>query len=146
MALPLTEEHAAIGRAVRDYYRKRCMAEVASAIRNNELPRPYTKRCVDCGAQADVYEHRNYARPLDIAPVCNGCNIRRGPAELDTDVIIHHLRHSDDMPFENARLRRLGSSRFQRPCACCKDGKHYHRSHDVEIVEKPNWMSCRADW
>jgi hypothetical protein len=37
-------------------------------------------RCADCGATAQVYDHRDYLRPLDVAPVCRRCNVFRGPA------------------------------------------------------------------
>lgn len=133
----LKDEHAALGRAIWKYYRQRCGAQVATAIKDKSLPHPNDRPCVDCGLPADEYEHRNYARPLDVVAVCHGCNLRRGPAELDPEVVIHHLRYSDDMPYENARLRRMGTSRFRGRCACCKDGKHYHQSHDPAIVEKP---------
>ncbi len=35
--------------------------------------------CVDCGKQALVYDHRDYNKPLDVEPVCQSCNIKRGP-------------------------------------------------------------------
>lgn len=35
--------------------------------------------CVDCGAQATAYDHRDYNKPLDVAPVCTRCNLQRGP-------------------------------------------------------------------
>lgn len=37
--------------------------------------------CVDCGARADCYDHRDYARQLDVEPVCFSCNSVRGPAK-----------------------------------------------------------------
>lgn len=36
--------------------------------------------CVDCGGVATEYEHRDYAKPLEVEPVCRGCNLRRGGA------------------------------------------------------------------
>jgi hypothetical protein len=36
--------------------------------------------CVDCGKQADHWEHRDYARPLEVEPCCMSCNFKRGPA------------------------------------------------------------------
>ena len=39
--------------------------------------------CVDCGAKATVYDHRDYRRPLDVVPVCHRCNLLRGPANLE---------------------------------------------------------------
>jgi len=38
--------------------------------------------CVDCGAKATQYDHRDYRRPLDVVPVCHRCNLKRGPANL----------------------------------------------------------------
>jgi hypothetical protein len=37
-------------------------------------------QCVDCGAQARDYDHRDYNKPLEVDPVCRRCNLRRGPA------------------------------------------------------------------
>jgi hypothetical protein len=37
-------------------------------------------QCVDCGAQARDYDHRDYNKPLEVNPVCRRCNLRRGPA------------------------------------------------------------------
>jgi hypothetical protein len=36
--------------------------------------------CVDCGAPATQYEHRDYSKPLVVEPVCKSCNIKRGVA------------------------------------------------------------------
>lgn len=55
---------------------------VREEIRKGRLPRVNTLRCVDCGLPARRYDHRDYSKPLDIEPVCNGCNIRRGPANF----------------------------------------------------------------
>lgn len=38
--------------------------------------------CVDCGAPAKHYDHRDYSRPLDVEPCCHSCNLRRGPAHV----------------------------------------------------------------
>lgn len=36
--------------------------------------------CVDCGELAAVYDHRDYYKPLEVVPVCQVCNSRRGRA------------------------------------------------------------------
>lgn len=36
--------------------------------------------CVDCGARAVEWEHRDYEKPLDVEPVCRLCNKKRGTA------------------------------------------------------------------
>jgi DNA-directed RNA polymerase subunit RPC12/RpoP len=35
--------------------------------------------CVDCGAPATCYDHRDYSKPLEVEPVCRACNVCRGP-------------------------------------------------------------------
>lgn len=53
---------------------------VTKAIRDGYLPSPSTLTCLDCGAPAQVYDHRDYNKPLDVEHVCHACNIKRGPA------------------------------------------------------------------
>jgi hypothetical protein len=53
---------------------------VMLAVRSGKLPRASTLLCVDCGAQALDYDHRDYNFPLAVDPVCRQCNMRRGPA------------------------------------------------------------------
>ncbi len=52
---------------------------VSSAIQRGALPPAKTQRCVDCGDRAFCYDHRDYRRPLDVSPVCKGCDCMRGP-------------------------------------------------------------------
>lgn len=54
---------------------------VKRAIERGDLPRlDGSIACMDCGRPATIYDHRAYARPLDVDPVCKRCNHRRGPA------------------------------------------------------------------
>lgn len=62
---------AAMGRA---HYRTK------KAVAAGVLPDPKTLYCVDCGAFATCYDHRDYSKPLDVQPVCRSCNVKRGPA------------------------------------------------------------------
>jgi hypothetical protein len=39
-------------------------------------------RCVDCGDWANNWEHRDYSKPLEVDPVCDSCNFKRGPAQV----------------------------------------------------------------
>lgn len=57
---------------------------VKLAIEFNQLPPAYKKRCADCGCVAELWNHRSYASPLDVEPVCGPCNFARDPA---TDVV-----------------------------------------------------------
>lgn len=57
-----------------------CSRKVTAAIKEGRLLAPSRLQCVDCGKPARVYDHRDYSKPLDVAAVCDGCNVRRGPA------------------------------------------------------------------
>ncbi|MFM0503927.1 hypothetical protein [Paraburkholderia caffeinilytica] len=54
--------------------------EVNKAVARGDLPVVSTQNCVDCGVQAQAYDHRDYANPLDVQPVCDSCNALRGRA------------------------------------------------------------------
>lgn len=54
---------------------------VAGAVRVGRLAKlDGSVPCVDCGKPAEHYDHRDYNKPLDVQPVCRGCNYRRGRA------------------------------------------------------------------
>lgn len=53
---------------------------VSRAVKTGKLPPVETLKCVDCGAKAKHYDHRDYTKPLDVEPCCIRCNFRRGPA------------------------------------------------------------------
>ncbi len=36
------------------------------------------KKCVDCGADAQINDHRNYFYPIRVDPVCKFCDAKRG--------------------------------------------------------------------
>jgi len=58
----------------------RAHSQVALAVARGDLPRVNDLACVDCGEyRAQCYDHRDYTKPLEVEPVCGGCNKRRGP-------------------------------------------------------------------
>lgn len=61
---------------------KRAINRVSYAVKTGALPslRKNEIACVDCGKRATDYDHRDYSKPLDVAPVCRKCNDTRGPA------------------------------------------------------------------
>lgn len=65
--------------------RRRAGALVAGAIRRGDIQSPHEFPCADCGCNNDgdlmVYDHRDYEDPLKVEPVCQGCNVRRGPGK-----------------------------------------------------------------
>jgi hypothetical protein len=52
--------------------------KVHRAIKCGDLDPASHFDCVDCGGQAEVYDHRDYTKPLDVQPVCRRCNNKRG--------------------------------------------------------------------
>ncbi len=60
--------------------RTRAYLAVRKEIREGRLPHPKTLYCVDCGAFATLYEHRDLNDPLRVDPCCARCNQKRGPA------------------------------------------------------------------
>ncbi len=70
-------------------------AAVAKAKKDGTLPElDGSVPCVDCGAPARDYDHRNYDNPLDVVPVCRRCNIRRGPAPALTSMTLRAVSAS----------------------------------------------------
>lgn len=59
---------------------------VRNAILAGRLPPISTQYCVDCGAFAKCYEHRDYSAPLSVDPTCLSCNRRRGPGKYPNAV------------------------------------------------------------
>lgn len=53
---------------------------VKLAVKHGYLKKVHDLTCLDCGAPAQVYDHRDYNKPLEVEPVCHACNIKRGPA------------------------------------------------------------------
>lgn len=53
-------------------------SKVYIAVRAGMLPQALVFSCVDCGSQAQVWDHRDYKKPLSVDPVCRRCNALRG--------------------------------------------------------------------
>jgi ribosomal protein S27E len=58
---------------------------VCRAVKKGLLPdlKKLTVKCFDCGSRATVFDHRDYSRFLDVEPVCQSCNIKRGKAKKE---------------------------------------------------------------
>lgn len=52
---------------------------VFKLVRAGKIKNPKKMFCVDCGINAECYDHRDYLKPLDVQPVCRSCNTKRGP-------------------------------------------------------------------
>jgi hypothetical protein len=72
--------------------RIRAYEMVRCAVKNGKLPRlDGTIKCTDCGKPAELYEHHNYNKPLDVEPVCRKCNANRPKIGRD----LRSERHSE---------------------------------------------------
>jgi hypothetical protein len=62
--------------------RNRAYVAVRKAVAAGNLPnlKDTEVACADCSRRARFWEHRDYFAPLDVDPICGGCNTRRGPA------------------------------------------------------------------
>lgn len=88
----------------------RAIGLVSNAIKRGLLQKPSDFDCVDCGAPACEYDHRDYMKPLEVDPVCTRCNKLRGPAlnsqmrAVDSSVIWPELIGADGAPDVPAAL------------------------------------------
>ena len=53
---------------------RKAIYEVRKAVKKGILASVKTLTCVDCGKPGEVYDHRDYNKPLDVVPVCRSCN------------------------------------------------------------------------
>lgn len=80
--------------------------KIARLVRSGEFLPASSRACVDCGAPARHYEHREYLKPLSVEPVCQPCNRRRGAALDVKGLVAKQLGVSVDcLPGEMARKR-----------------------------------------
>jgi len=63
--------------------RERALYAVAVAVAIGVLPslRSGAVPCKDCAKPATQYDHRDYAKPLEVEPVCGRCNLKRSAAK-----------------------------------------------------------------
>lgn len=66
----------------REPQKRRAGSAITNAVAGGHIPPAKLLLCVDCGGQAAHYDHRDYGKPYEIAPVCRSCNVRRGPAKF----------------------------------------------------------------
>ncbi len=64
--------------------------KMVSAIRRGTLKPATEFACVDCARAAQCYDHRDYSKPLEVAPVCFSCNVLRGPAKPVAEFVAPH--------------------------------------------------------
>lgn len=64
------------------YHRRKELAYrmMQKEVKSGKIVRAAGLVCVDCGGTATCYDHRDYRKPLQVEPVCFGCNRSRGVA------------------------------------------------------------------
>ena len=78
----IAREYAKKSRSKWTPQRHNCLKVYVKAIRDGILPSLIGVKCVDCGKDAQCYDHRDYSKPLEVDPVCKSCNALRGPAKF----------------------------------------------------------------
>lgn len=68
--------------ALRERAKQAAQRAIQREIKAGRMTKANVHRCVDCGQKAEMWEHRSYAEPLNVEPVCRSCNHARGPAAL----------------------------------------------------------------
>lgn len=69
-----------MGRPDRSRYFTLAHQYVSVAVYNGDLPKlDGSVLCADCSMPAEEYDHRDYKKPMEVAPVCRACNAARGP-------------------------------------------------------------------
>lgn len=77
----ITHPHMFRPATAAEFWQRTAMSMVAKAKAQGLLPAlDGAIGCADCDRPAFVYDHRDYSRPLDVVPVCESCNRKRGTA------------------------------------------------------------------
>lgn len=95
-----------------------CQTVVGKAVRQGRLPPARSLVCVDCGAAATDYDHRDYARPLAIEPTCRSCNLRRGAAAISLSADALHAMFPDRI-CDACGTDHWGGARYVSTCWKC---------------------------
>lgn len=78
-------------------FAKKVGAACSIAMRSHGLNAPTGATCKDCGQPATIWDHRHYASPTNVDPVCRACNKARGPAD-DIASMVAQLRKYGYVP------------------------------------------------
>lgn len=54
---------------------------ICGLIKYHGMPKASEMPCLDCGKDAEVYDHRDYLKPYEFESVCYKCNYKRGKAK-----------------------------------------------------------------
>lgn len=108
---------------------------VSRAVRRGELKPVRECVCVDCGAPARHYDHRDYNKPTEVEPVCVPCNVRRPPA-------IRYGKNADGSLAPNPASVST-ASRAARPAKNRSGDRHKDKARRREYMRA--WMSAKRN-
>ncbi len=88
---------------------KRAGTIVRRAVQSGLLPnlKLIETACRDCGNRATVYDHRDYAKPLDVEPVCYRCNSKRGPAKWELRIVRFYYPKEKSIPIVHPKQKSI---------------------------------------
>ncbi len=92
----------------------RAHSAVAYAVRSGKLKnlKAHEVDCVDCGARAECYDHRDYKQPLLVDPVCEFCDSDRGMAAPYREMLAKYIEtHPGKFVGRRASLRRASGAK-----------------------------------
>lgn len=101
--------------------------------------------CVDCGERARTYDHRDYARPLDVEPVCHKCNAGRGEALPPWEPLAERKKPKPHTP--RAPKHGLRSTYTNHGCRCepcSKANRDYSRPYMARKRRKKHGRQAQA--
>jgi len=67
-------------------FKQAAISAVARAIRDGRLTKAAGLACQYCGGVAAHWDHRDYGKPLDVAPACRRCNSLLPPGALPANI------------------------------------------------------------
>lgn len=102
--------------------RNKAASAVRRSVVNGNLPNLKEKevKCVLCSRRAQVYHHDDYAKPLDVIPVCSGCNVHRLGTNAPT---VPSNKKSCPTCGSNNTYARIDGSKVCRKCGVVWNGR-----------------------
>ena len=121
--------------------------QVSNAICKGKLPPPTELKCVDCGDDAECYDHRDYYQPLSVEPVCMRCNSNRPQAIPHVDGWNEKTERTNQTQSCIKRLEKRQMSRGLRKAVKAAESKaSLARSLGLERATVSSWYRVPQRW
>ena len=121
--------------------------QVSNAICKGKLPHPTELKCVDCGDDAECYDHRDYYQPLSVEPVCMRCNSTRPQAMPHVDGWHERTKRTKPVQLGIRRLEKRQMSRGLRKAVRVAESKaSLALALGVERATVSSWYRVPQRW